>query len=248
MRIYLSVMAVFCVALSAAQDKIECDRPDQTETPAIVPAGFFQMESGFYYQQEGRDEREIIYPASLLKYGIANVAEFRLEIENASSLPNKEVKSVHGINPIAFGMKLKICEQKKGRPQTSVILMSSVPIFATKERQDVYPGPEVRFTFQHVIKRFYVAYNAGLLWSGDEFRTTGLYTLTSGYSITDDFSCYVEAYGFVPIGARSDNRVGCGLGYTPRNNVLLDVSAGISVDRRVPGWWTGLGVSFRLPR
>jgi len=95
-----------------AQDKIECDRPDQTETPSIVPNGYFQMENGFYYVHEGKDEKGFVYPTSLLKYGIKDFAEFRLEIENSSTLLQDEngKNLVHGISPLAFGMKLKICE------------------------------------------------------------------------------------------------------------------------------------------
>ena len=248
MRTTVIILLLLIGTRLAAQDKIECDRPDQTETPAIVPAGYFQMESGFYYEQESKSERRIVYPASLLKYGLGNVAEFRLEIENSSGLPASGETGTHGMHPIAFGAKVKICPQKKWIPQTPVIVMGSVPVLATKNRKELYPSPEIRFTFQHVIKRFYVAYNLGALWSSDEFRTTGLYTFTGGYTITDDLSCYVELYGFIPHQARSDNRVAAGLGFTPRNNVMLDVSAGVSIDSKVPRWWTGLGISFRLPK
>ncbi len=248
MKQLFTFLALLGNASLIAQDKIECDRPDQTETPAIVPAGYFQMETGFYYEHESRNDKRFVYPASLLKYGVGNVAEFRLEIENSSTRPSIESPATHGMHPIAFGMKLKICRQKKWIPQTSVILMGSVPLLATKNRKELYPSPEIRFTFQHVIKRFYVAYNLGALWSSEEFRTTGLYTFTGGYSITDDFSCYVELYGYIPHQAKSDNRLAAGLGFTPRNNVLLDVSAGISIDSKEPRWWTGLGISFRLPR
>ncbi|WP_395061866.1 hypothetical protein [Flavobacterium sp.] len=36
---------------SQTTEPIEADRPDQTETPAIVPKGMFQVESGLTFQK-----------------------------------------------------------------------------------------------------------------------------------------------------------------------------------------------------
>ncbi len=244
----IAILFVLCFQVSFAQDKIECDRPDQTETPCIVPAGHFQMESGFYYEHESRDEQRIIYPASLLKYGIADIAEIRVEIENSSSIfhENSEVNRVHGISPLALGMKLKICEEKKTVPKISVIVMTSIPILASKKLREDFPTSEIRFTFQHTLsKRFSFSYNLGGLWNGNQKKIFGLYTITSGCAITENIGCYVEVYGFVA--KEQDHRFDGGLTFTPRKNVMLDISAGVSIERKQPSWFSGLGISFLLP-
>lgn len=243
-----SLCFIISIQISFAQDKIECDRPDQTETPSLVPAGHFQMENGFYYVHEGKDEKGFVYPASLLKYGIADIAELRIELENSSVMMKERDgnKLVHSISPVAIGMKLKICEEKKSVPKTSVILMMSVPVFASKKSQEEYPTPEVRFTFQHTLsKRFSFSYNLGGLWDGQQKKLFGLYTITSGCTITDDWGFYLELYGFVA--KEQDHRLDGGFTFTPRKNVMLDISAGISIGRRQPAWFSGLGISFRLP-
>ena len=37
---------------SQTTEPIQADRPDQTETPAIVPKGMFQTETGFTFQKK----------------------------------------------------------------------------------------------------------------------------------------------------------------------------------------------------
>jgi len=131
-------------------------------------------------------------------------------------------------------------------PKTSVILMMSVPIFASKKLQEDYPTPEIRFTFQHTLsKRFSFSYNFGGLWDGQKQKLFALYTITSGCSITDDFGAFIELYGFMS--KQQDHRLNGGFTYTPHKNIMIDLTAGVSIDRKQPSWFNGIGFSFRLP-
>ncbi len=247
---HLSICVFSFVQGLYGQNTIECDRPDQTETPSIVPHNHFQMETGFYYIRPGKDENEITHPAALLKYGMKNIAELRVEIESSTSIDKSETKRniIYGLKPLALGLKLKICEEKKWRPRTSVIVMTSIPVLASAKFRERYPSPEVRLVFQHTIsKQFSFSYNLGAFWDGDNFNTTGLYTVTVGYVKADNLGCYLELYGFIPHRQRSSNFIDGGITFTPCHNVMIDVSAGVSVDKRKPEFWSGFGVSFRLP-
>ena len=53
MKIYFTILALLIVQLITAQntEPIQADRPDQTETPALVPKGMFQVEAGFTFQK-----------------------------------------------------------------------------------------------------------------------------------------------------------------------------------------------------
>lgn len=244
------VFLLFSSYYVTAQSNIECDRPDQTETPSVVPHNHFQMETGFYYTRAGKMETEITHPAALLKYGMKDIAEFRLEVEYSTLLERSvsEERITTGLKPLALGLKLKICDENKWRPKTSVIVMTSIPVLASSNFRDKYPSPEIRFLFQHTLsKRFSFSYNLGAQWSGDDFNTTGLYTATVGYALSDRWGCYLELYGFIPHRQRSSNYADGGITFTPRKNIMLDISAGIGIDKLTPEFWLGLGVSFRLP-
>ena len=53
MKLKLLFFLFLQTAFGIAQEKepIQADRPDQTETPAIVPRGMFQVETGFTFQK-----------------------------------------------------------------------------------------------------------------------------------------------------------------------------------------------------
>jgi hypothetical protein len=53
----LSFKAFFLMlpVLNFAQEQIETDRPDQTESPATVPHRYLQAETGFMYEKVHND-------------------------------------------------------------------------------------------------------------------------------------------------------------------------------------------------
>lgn len=50
-------------------EPISTDRPDQTETPEVVPFKYFQMEMGFNIESQ-RKELSFVHPTILWKAGI----------------------------------------------------------------------------------------------------------------------------------------------------------------------------------
>ena len=48
----LFFLSLFCY--SQETEPIQTDRPDQTETPAIVPKEMFQVETGFSFQKNNQ--------------------------------------------------------------------------------------------------------------------------------------------------------------------------------------------------
>lgn len=246
------ILLFFAIAIYAslfAQDKIECDRPDQNETPSLVPAGYFQIENGFAYQHKDDKEQHITYPYSLLKYGLGNIAELRVEVQAETQHKHQEHLNEYysGIAPITVGFKLKICEEKGARPKTSIILSSGIPILASKGLRDKYPSPEIRVTMQHTLsKKVTLGYNVGGYCDGEDFNPEALYTVTSDYALTDNLHAYIEFYGFFPYHKRQEHHFDGGFTFTPVKNIMLDINAGVDVMTH-PGWFAGFGCSFRLP-
>ena len=52
---------------SQESEPIQTDRPDQTETPAIVPKGMFQVETGFSFQKNDVNSNTNTLPSTLWK-------------------------------------------------------------------------------------------------------------------------------------------------------------------------------------
>lgn len=81
MRIVLLLLAALRWATAAAQltERIETDRPDQTETPFLLPKKYFQAEFGFNGEAYANGVNQFLHPAALLKYGLSNRLELRVE-------------------------------------------------------------------------------------------------------------------------------------------------------------------------
>jgi hypothetical protein len=130
-KFILFFLLVFSVVAPAQVAPIQADRPDQTETPAIVPKGMFQVESGFGYQKEDAHNATWTLPAALWKYGVNENFELRLitEIE----IENKETENNYGLKPILIGCKIKMCEEEGIIPKTSFIGHMSIPNAASSK-------------------------------------------------------------------------------------------------------------------
>lgn len=233
--------------LTFAQDlpSIQTDRPDQTECPFISPQNYFQFENGCSYEKNNANSDVFVAPTVLTRFGINKHFELRLITEFVISKENST--SYSGINPVLIGFKTKILEEKGIIPTTSLIAHIGFPEVASTEYRANYYYPEFRFTMQHTISdKQSLSYNLGAEWNGIDKKPTFIYTLTTGYSLTEKTGIYVELYGFVPQIGKADHRFDCGLTYLFNPNHQLDVSGGVGLSAISPEYYFALGYSFRF--
>lgn len=224
---------------------IATDRPDQTECPFIVPKGYFQAENGFFYEKISLNSQSLAYPSVLWKYGLSENFELRLITELASEKELSQTKM--GLSPVAIGFKVRITEENGMIPKTSFIGHLTVPKLASKEFKTNFYAPSFRFTMQHTLsKRFTLAYNLGAEWDGETPEPTFIYTLTTGFSMTEKLGSYLELYGFSPQKQQSDHRLDGGLTYLISNNVMIDISGGLGLTSNAPKYFVSLGFSYRF--
>jgi len=142
---------------------------------------------------------------------------------------------------------VNLVHEKGILPTTSFIGHLTIPRLASENFQATYFAPAFRFTMQHTLsEKFALAYNLGAEWDGESPEPIFIYTLTTGYSISEKFGAYVEAYGFVPQISMSDHRFDGGLNYLFRPNILFDISGGVGLTENAPDYYAALGFSFRL--
>ena len=224
---------------------IATDRPDQTECPFIVPANHFQMETGFIFENTDRYSHSFVYPTALLKYGLNNRFELRLITEFKSTRSVDQV--VTGLSPVTIGFKINLTEEKGILPTTSFIGHLTIPDLASSKLRTSYYAPAFRFTMQHTLSRkISLAYNLGAEFNGESPEPSWLYTLTTGCSISDKWSAYIELYGFASKISAADHRFDCGLAYLVKPNILIDISGGFGLTESAPNYYTAVGFSLRL--
>ena len=239
---------LFCVlgyATIGAQtiEPIEADRPDQTETPAIVPKEMFQAETGFTFQKKDKISNSL--PSVLWKYGVNENFELRLITEFVSEKINDEKSS--GFTPILIGFKVKLCDEKGIIPKTSFIGHIGLPKIASSKYKTDFVAPEFRFTMQHTLSdKFSLGYNLGCEWDGMAPETTFVYTLTTGYSINNKLGCYAELFGFALEKDKANHNFDGGFTYLINNNFMVDLSLGIGITDNAPDHYFAFGFSFRI--
>jgi hypothetical protein len=227
----------------AKTDPIETDRPDQTETPAIVPHRMFQVETGFIFEQENKQIHNVTAPTILWKYGITEFVELRLITEFLYSANEK----ISGLNPVRLGFKARLSKEKGIIPQTSIIAHVQIPNWASNDlRADRYVAL-FRFTMQHTLSnKIKLGYNLGAEWDGIEPEATFVYTLTTGFELAEKWGSYVELYGFAPQNSIAWHNFDGGITYLVSNNFMLDISGGFGITAIAPDYFVGLGFSFRI--
>lgn len=239
-------------AAALAQSKaqtgdLQADRPDQTETPSLVPVKHFQMETGFAFEFN-ENERNFSHPSALLKYGLMDNLELRVIVEAKTFKIEDESgeQGCSGMAPAEIGMKVKLVEEKKGRPAVSLIGHAGIPWAATKRFRSEYVPFNFRFALQHTLTSWLsLGYNGGMEWDGERAEPTFIYTVATGFSITSQVGAFAEAYGFKPQQSPGAHALDAGFTYLPKPNLLFDISAGWSMTHG--SCFIGCGFSFRLP-
>ncbi len=107
-------------------------------------------------------------------------------------------------------------------------------------------APEFRFTMQHTLsEKLSLGYNLGCEWDGFTPETTFIYTLTTGYAISDKIGSYVELFGFAPQGDSANHNFDGGVTYLFTNNFMVDLSSGVGLTENAPNYYMALGLSIR---
>ncbi len=244
-KIIFSFLLISSSIYSQTTEPIQADRPDQTETPAIVPTGIFQVETGFTFQKNDSFSKSFSLPSTLWKYGVNENFELRLITEFLFEEINNE--KINGLSPIYVGFKVKLAEEKGIIPKTSFIGHISIPNAASKEFKTEFFAPEFRFVMQHTLsEKMSFSYNLGAEWNGFSAEPTFIYTNAIGYSINEQIGTYVEIFGFVPQKEKSNHSFDGGITYLISNNFMLDLSSGIGISKNAPKNYFAFGFSFRI--
>jgi hypothetical protein len=247
MRVKILCFFIFISFIGFSQEvkPIQTDRPDQTETPSLVPQSMFQVETGISYQENNSNNSTITLPSTLWKYGVN--ANFELRLITEFSIDKINSSNFSGLNPVLVGFKSKIAEEKGIFPKTSFIGHISLPNVASSNNKTEYFAPEFRFVMQHTLSnKLSYSYNLGAEWDGFSPQPTFIYTTALGYSISKKMGSYIELFGFLPQKEKSNHSFDGGITYLINNNFMLDLSSGIGLTSNAPNYYIAFGFSFRI--
>ena len=247
----LLLLALFCTAaLCQAQvEKIDTDRPDQTESAVTVPKKWLQFEFGLSAQTTTSLENEFQHPTLLSKYGLGKRIELRLittvQTNTYFDIQNKEKET--GLSPVEIGTKIALWEEKKFIPKTSLLFHVTIPKLASKKFKADKLAPNFRLSMQHSVSKLIgIGYNLGAEWDAFSDEATWIYTFAPGFNISEKWYGYVEAFGFVSKKNKPEHNLDGGIAYYINRDFKVDLSSGFGISKEAPDWYVAIGASFRF--
>ena len=250
-RIFFLVAALEAGTLSGAAQgpELVTDRPDQTESAAVVPRGRLQVETGYLFAR-GDGIASHTAPGTLVRIGLGGRTELRL---GHAGMIGGEGRRAAGDSEL--GAKVNLIPLAEGwRPQLALLGGLSLPTGDRGYSSDS-ADPSFLFAFAHeLLPRLSLGYNAGAVWESSAERPDRdafiVYSLVFGVSLTDRLGMFIELFGDRQVTGVTATSASVDGGFT----LLLDdlVQLDLSIGRRLRGpaddMFVGAGLSFRVPR
>lgn len=262
-RLLICVSALLAGAsIADTEPPMTTDRPDQSDSPFVVPRGRFQIEGGGFYGQRDQAGEELTvqaFPSALLRFGVTDSFELRLgvpgiAIETTDSSSGQTRNE--GLADATLGLKLKIAEQSGAVPHTAFVGTLLIPAGDDEFTSDrVDPG--FRFAFSNSVSQTVsLTYNVGMFWLTERNRTNALdtrsffdWSVTAGVSAGPKLAAFGELFGLTGISTSTGaiNSAGAGVTYLVAPRVQVDGRVTLGLSSAALDWSASVGVSYRFP-
>lgn len=240
---------------SFSQDTIKVpglvtDRPTQSESPVIVPAGSFQIETGFIHEFVTSDITNTFYNTTLLRYGLVKGLEIRLGMDYLKNIErwNDDTQVItKGFTPVFIGSKIHIAREQGIWPEVAFSAGVGVPKTGAGAFMTSYLAPSLKVIASHTIGRnFSLGYNIVAAWDGETAQPTGIYTVSLGMSVSEWIGVFIENYAYFKKGL-FDFRSDAGITWLLKRNLQIDMSGGLGLNNKAPNGFISCGISWRVP-
>jgi hypothetical protein len=236
-----------CVPHLEPVEPIETDRPDETESTALVPVGMIQAEGGTTLNRSG-GLHETTIGETLIRIGVAPSLELRIEPLTHTTASADGARMGSGLEDAAIGIKTPLHRRALGSsafvPDLSLLVATSLPTGSRLFRA-AGPEPEAKLAAQWSLSdRLDAGANLTTRRTRDEggsFWERGL-TSTLGLTLSQRAGSFVEWYG---IRDQRETRQVVDGGVTFRLSSDFQVDARVGKARREEGGFVGVGVARR---
>lgn len=244
--LFIGVVLFFAISMKA---QMVTDRPDQTESSAVVGKGVLQVETGFTYETTDLDNGDravgIALPNALWRLGISD--RFELRVVTQPEVSNYEAVGFgtqrdFGLADLELGFKVNLLEPKKGNTEIGFLAHLVVPT-GTDGISNEVPGVISKLAVTHTFGESHsVGYNLGYDYVNEVHQL--FYSLAWGVGLSEKVGVYLEVYGTYNEADRLGVNFDTGFTYLINQNVQLDYSFGLGLAERMN--YHSIGCSFRL--
>lgn len=229
------------------QEKIETDRPGESQSTSLVPECYLQVESGYRKEQQKGADYSVFHPQTDIRYGLSSHFELRAELTSASEKLFSLNENHYGLQPVQLGFKAEITEAKGARPATTFYTQVGIPNWASKDHRKEHVFPKIRLLLENKLTdKIQLLYNAGAEWDGEETAPQWLYTLAPQFELGEKWEVFLETYAYLQSRAAAQHHLDGGFAFYPNKNLKLDLWGGKGLSAEAFDYFVSLGVSFRL--
>ena len=252
-------LAIYSLLLSlctiAQNEKMETDRPGKTNTPSTTPHKWLQTEMGFGKQTEKYkpftyNDTYLQIPSLLLKYGLVRKVEIRLISAFAyQSLGTISIpETARGISNTQFGGKFNFLQQHGFLPKTSIIAHYRLNALNSNiVGKDTINGGNISLAMLNTVsEKILIGYNIGMEKITWQYDSRYFYSLSPKFNFAENWQAFVEIYGDLWKGRRAQTSVDAGMSYYINDNIKVDASAGMRLNKNTNLKFFGVGGSFRF--
>lgn len=234
--------------IQAQVEKIDPERPDQSESPDLVKKNIFQAEFGFNKENNSGGSYDLLHPTTLFKYGLKKI-ELRMEIVSRSSYEDiiSNSKWENGFDPVTIGFKMNLFNEKFILPKTSLITSFAIPAFSSKAFHTDHIAPSIKLVMLNTLSDHAdLSYNLGAEWDGFSTSPDWLYSISQGFGLSENWNIYIEVFGSIHEKEQPQHNIDAGIGYCLSNDTKIDISGGFGISGAAPKNYFAVGFSFRV--
>ena len=227
-----ALILVFITSISVAQI-ISTDRPDQTEGTHVLLKNKFQIESGYLITDSDN------YLNTLLRYGVLNKIELRINSNMITGLVNNEKRTAFG--NLELGLKFNIFNGINSSTKVSFLSHLSLP--NKREFSNKDPISLNRILISHdLTESFQIGYNLGYNIGFNNQINNFIYTLAFSKSI-QKLGIFIEVFGEESSGI-SKSYWDAGVIYSLTDNLQADLSFSRGINNKSN--YINIGISINI--
>ena len=226
-------------------DEIDTDRPDQTESPVTINKKWMQIEHGFDIERD--NQISAFGSSTLFRYGLVKNFELRLETDFIYTPSTSFSPATTELQPVIFGTKISLWEEKKWVPKTSLLIHTGLPFLASRSFKNFNVQTGMRIAFQNNLSQTISwGYNAGLEWDGENSNPYYLYTFSNGINLSKRLYAFLEVFGSINKTGLPQHSFDAGLSLLVTNDCKVDISSAAGLTKAAPDWSAAIGISVRF--
>lgn len=245
----LSVMLAMSATPAAAQsdeDYINPDRPGIADGSTTVGSGHFQIETAIQaeFRHDGDEHDRTIFFPTLLRYGLAEKLEVRVEGNSYSWMRQKDPSGIShsdGFAPTSIGMKYNFREAPEGSNQVSLGAIARVfPPSGSGDFRNTRTTGDVRLAADwEFADKWSINPNIGVgVFQDDSSRTytAGIFAATLNFAPSKKLSFFADTGIQTPEekGGKASVIIDGGMAYIIGHDIQLDLSVGTGVSGSTP--------------